>query len=469
MGIIKPKSQFQGRRQKSEFDIYLYAHSIDEKIGEDEDIEPTASELMEIKELALQEDVAERIRDSISPTIFGMELEKRAIALQQFGGVTKELPDGTRIRGDIHMLMMGDPGLAKSQLLRSASRIAPRGVMATGKSTSAAGLTAAAVRDEFGEGRWSLEAGTLVLASGGIACIDEIDKMSEEDRSSMHEAMEQQTISIAKAGINAQLKSKCSVLAAANPKRSRFDMTMPLPPQVNMPISLLSRFDIFFIITDTPNPERDNLLADRILESHRAGEVLTPGEEIDESQLAVRSLEGPINSRLLKLYIGYAKQLRPVMTSEAQYKIKEYYTGLRRRYHNVDDQDKTMPITPRQLESIIRLAEAEAKMYLSESVDVKHADRAIDLMNLFLSVTLGGDVDFAFFGADAAQRKKDTDPRMRVLSIIDEQGKEGVSEQEIYDIMQEEGYAQSKIQKTIEKMRSDGEILENNYKFVRNV
>ena len=469
VGIIKPKSQFQGRRQKSEFDIYLYAHSIDEKIGEDEDIEPTASELMEIKELALQEDVAERIRDSISPTIFGMELEKRAIALQQFGGVTKDLPDGTRIRGDIHMLMMGDPGLAKSQLLRSASRIAPRGVMATGKSTSAAGLTAAAVRDEFGEGRWSLEAGTLVLASGGIACIDEIDKMSEEDRSSMHEAMEQQTISIAKAGINAQLKSKCSVLAAANPKRSRFDMTMPLPPQVNMPISLLSRFDIFFIITDTPNPERDNLLADRILESHRAGEVLTPGEEIDESQLAVRSLEGPINSRLLKLYIGYAKQLRPVMTSEAQYKIKEYYTGLRRRYHNVDDQDKTMPITPRQLESIIRLAEAEAKMYLSESVDVKHADRAIDLMNLFLSVTLGGDVDFAFFGADAAQRKKDTDPRMRVLSIIDEQGKEGVSEQEIYDIMQEEGYAQSKIQKTIEKMRSDGEILENNYKFVRNV
>ena len=227
VGIIKPKSQFQGRRQKSEFDIYLYAHSIDERIGEVEDAEPTASELIEIKELALQEDIVERIRDSISPTIYGMEWEKRALALQQFGGVHKELPDGTRIRGDIHMLMMGDPGLAKSQLLRSAARIAPRGIMATGKSTSAAGLTAAAVRDEFGEGRWSLEAGTLVLASGGIACIDEIDKMSDEDRSSMHEAMEQQTISIAKAGINAQLQSKCSVLAAANTRRSRFDMEMP--------------------------------------------------------------------------------------------------------------------------------------------------------------------------------------------------------------------------------------------------
>ena len=210
--------------------------------------------------------------------------------------------------------------------------------------------------------------------------------MSEEDRSSMHEAMEQQTISIAKAGINAQLKSKCSVLAAANPKRSRFDMTLPLPPQVNMPISLLSRFDIFFIITDDPDPERDNLLADKILNSHRAGEELIPGEAIDEEQLAVRSLEGPIDQRLLRLYISYAKKLRPVMTPEAQYKIKEYYTGLRNRYHNTDEQDKTIPITPRQLESIIRLSEADAKMYLSETVDVKHADHAIEMMNLF-SVT----------------------------------------------------------------------------------
>jgi len=465
VGIIKPRSQFQGRRQKSEFDIYLYVHSIDEKIGEDEDIEPTASELMEIKELALQEDIAERIRDSMSPTIYGMEWEKRAIALQQFGGVDKELPDGTRIRGDIHMLMMGDPGLAKSQLLRSAARIAPRGVMATGKSTSAAGLTAAAVRDEFGEGRWSLEAGTLVLASGGIACIDEIDKMSEEDRSSMHEAMEQQTISIAKAGINAQLKSKCSVLAAANPKRSRFDMTMPLPPQVNMPISLLSRFDIFFIITDTPNPERDNLLADKILASHRAGEEIVPGESTDSEDLAVRSLEGPINSRLLKLYISYAKRLRPIMTSEAQYKIKEYYTGLRRRYHSVDDQDKTMPITPRQLESIIRLAEAEAKMYLSETVDVKHADSAIDLMNLFLHVTLGGDVDFAFFGVDAEQRKKDTDPRVMLRGIVKNAGVDGMDEEELYDKMQEEsGLDRNSIRKLLDEERfGDGTMLKDGY------
>ena len=460
VGIIKPKAQFQGRRQKSEFDIYLYAHSIDEKVGEDEDVEPTPAELIEIKELSLREDISNRIRDSIAPTIFGMEWEKSALALQQFGGVDKELPDGTRIRGDIHMLMMGDPGLAKSQLLRSASRIAPRGVMATGKSTSAAGLTAAAVRDEFGEGRWSLEAGTLVLASGGIACIDEIDKMSEEDRSAMHEAMEQQTISIAKAGINAQLKSKCSVLAAANPRRSRFDMTMPLPPQVNMPVSLLSRFDVFFIITDAPDPDRDKLLADRILESHRAGEALTPGQVPEEE--TTRNLEGPIDTRLLRLYISYARRLRPIMSHQAQTRIKEYYTRLRSVYHNLDDQDKTMPITPRQLESIIRLAEANAKMYLSDTVDVKHAESAIELMDLFLNVTLGGDVDFAFFGLDAEQRRKETDPRTVLLEILASGPSEGMDEQEIYDFMEEKGFDRRKSELTLKQMREEGVILQEN-------
>jgi replicative DNA helicase Mcm len=392
-----------------------------------------------------------------------MEWEKRALALQQFGGVYKELPDGTRIRGDIHMLMMGDPGLAKSQLLRSAARIAPRGVMATGKSTSAAGLTAAAVRDEFGEGRWSLEAGTLVLASGGIACIDEIDKMSDEDRSSMHEAMEQQTISIAKAGINAQLQSKCSVLAAANPRRSRFDMEMPLPPQVNMPVSLLSRFDIFFIITDKPDPEKDSLLADRILESHRLGEELNPGDKTGGDELALRSLEGPISPKMLRLYISYAKRLRPIMTIQAQTLIKEHYTDLRKRYHSVDDQDKTMPITPRQLESIIRIAEAQAKMYLSETVDVKHAQGAIDLMDLFLNVTLGGDIDLAFFGADSKQRKKDADPRILLLGIINDAGPNGMDEQEVYDRMKEGGYTRQDVEKYLAEEHKNGRLLNDGY------
>ena len=157
------------------------------------------------------------------------------------------------------------------------------------------------------------------------------------------------------------------------------------------------------------------------------------------------------------------------MTLQAQTLIKEHYTDLRKRYHNTDDQDKTMPITPRQLESIIRLAEAHAKMYLSETVDVPHAQGAIDLMDLFLNVTLRGDVDLAFFGSDAEQRKKDTDPRLRILGIIDERGTNGMDEQEIYELMEEEGYSRNRIEKTIAKLREDGEILERDFKFVRKV
>ena len=173
--------------------------------------------------------------------------------LAVFGGILKEMPDGTHIRGDIHTLMVGDPGTAKSQMLTYISKLAPRSVYASGKASSAAGLTAAAVRDEFGEGQWTLEAGALVLADMGVACVDEIDKMEDADRSSMHQAMEQQEISVAKAGINATLKSRCAVLAAANPKLGRFDEFLPMHEQINMPPALISRFDLIFSILETHN------------------------------------------------------------------------------------------------------------------------------------------------------------------------------------------------------------------------
>ena len=238
-------------------------------------------------------------------------------------------------------------------------------------------------------------------------------------------------------------------------------MTMPLPPQVNMPVSLLSRFDIFFIIEDKPDPDKDSLLADRIIQSHLAGEVLTPGESSKEDELAMRTLEAPVDSRMLKLYISYAKKLRPVMTTEAQYKIKEYYTGLRNRYHSTDEQDKTMPITPRQLESIIRLSEADAKMYLSKTVDVKHADHAIEMMNLFLSVTLRGDVDYAFSGMDAQQRRKEQNPSMILLDLIGPSG--GMDEEEIYDLMEEKGYSRNDVDKHLSNLRNDGRLLKDGY------
>ena len=457
VGVMRTRAQYTGRRARTEFDVYLYAHSIDEREAEAENLEPTEEEMEQILELSRHPDLRERIINSIAPSIYGMKWQKEAIAMQLFGGVDKHLPDGTRIRGDIHVLMMGDPGVAKSQLLRAAARLAPRGVMATGKSSSAAGLTAAAVRDEFGEGRWTLEAGTLVLASGGLACIDEIDKMDEDDRSAMHEAMEQQTVTIAKAGINAQLQAKCSLLAAANPKRSRFDKTLPLPGQVNMPVTLLSRFDIFFIIQDTPDPKRDAELATRILESHRAGEMIGSGAD---TELEERELQPAISRELLRLYLGYARKLRPVMTAQAQLKLKDHYTSMRRSYQQRGEkEEQVFPITPRQLESLIRLAEADARMHLSHTVGPENADRAIEMLTLFLTITLHGDIDMAFDGLTAKERKQEDDPHILIRKYIRKAGPDGVENYDLLDHLQEHGIPRIKAEKLIEKMNDEGSIL----------
>ena len=457
VGVMRTRAQYTGRRARTEFDVYLYAHSIDEREAEAEALEPTEEEMEQILELSRNPDLRERIINSIAPSIYGMKWQKEAIAMQLFGGVDKHLPDGTRIRGDIHILMMGDPGVAKSQLLRAAARLAPRGVMATGKSSSAAGLTAAAVRDEFGEGRWTLEAGTLVLASGGLACIDEIDKMDEDDRSAMHEAMEQQTVTIAKAGINAQLRAKCSLLAAANPKRSRFDKTLPLPGQVNMPVTLLSRFDIFFIIQDTPDPKRDAELAMRILESHRAGELIGSGAD---TELEERELQPAISRELLRLYVGYARKLRPVMTPQAQLKLKDHYTSMRRSYQQRGEkEEQVFPITPRQLESLIRLAEADARMHLSHTVGPENADHAIKMLTLFLTITLHGDIDMVTDGLTLKQRHQKEDPLALIIRFIRKGDAEGADELEILDRLEEQGFSRANGEKYLQQLSKDGRIF----------
>ena len=221
-GILKTVQESTPRGKKSTFTKYIDANAVKIKDQDVEEIVITEEEEETIVQLAQDPFVIEKIASSIAPSIYGCSDIKEAIAMQLFSGVPKEFPDGTRLRGDPNILLVGDPGVAKSQLLQYASRIAPRGLYTSGKGTSAAGLTAAVVHDET-TGGWALEAGALVLADGGIACIDEMDKMSKEDRSSIHEAMEQQTISIAKAGIVATLNARSAILAASNPKYGRFD------------------------------------------------------------------------------------------------------------------------------------------------------------------------------------------------------------------------------------------------------
>ncbi|NYB28116.1 MAG: minichromosome maintenance protein MCM [Methanobacteriaceae archaeon] len=339
------------------FKNYIYGNYIEPLEQEFEELKIDPEDEEEIKRLATDPQVYEKIINSTAPSIQGYREVKEAIALQLFGGSAKLLEDKTRIRGDIHILIVGDPGIGKSQMLKYVSKLAPRGIYTSGKGTSGVGLTAAAVRDELGG--WSLEAGALVLGDRGNVCVDELDKMRPEDRSAIHEALEQQTISIAKAGIMATLNSRCSVLAAANPKYGRFDRFKPTAEQINLPSTILSRFDLIFVIEDKPDPDRDKRLAGHILRIHKN-----------------TSIPFEIDPELLRKYIAYArKEVHPKLTQEAMRVLEEFYVGMR---GGVDDEeDAPVPITARQLEALVRLSESSARIRLSQEVTDYDAKRAI--------------------------------------------------------------------------------------------
>ncbi|MFQ5907366.1 MAG: ATP-binding protein [Thermoplasmata archaeon] len=239
-GVLRGSQRGRFRAKSTLFDIFLDVVGLELEQVEYEEIEITPEDKEQIEKEAASGDVIRKIVGSIAPSIYGLNVEKEALALQLFGGVAKQLPDGRRIRGDTHILLIGDPGVAKSELLTYMTKLSPRGIYASGKASSPAGLVAAAVRDEFGEGRWTLEAGALVLADKGLVAIDEIEKMSDQDRSSIHNAMEQQTVHIAKAGITATLQTRTSILAAANPTFGRFDSGKYISEQIQLPPTLLS-------------------------------------------------------------------------------------------------------------------------------------------------------------------------------------------------------------------------------------
>src|SRR5580658_686333 len=289
-GILKSYQRGSAGRgggvvRNTTFDLLVLGVSVESKVIEYDEIEISPEDEALILSFRGDPTVVDKIVLSLAPTIRGMEQEKEAIALQMFGGVAKRHSDGIRVRGDIHALIVGDPGTAKSQLLRYVSEVAPRAIYTSGKGATAAGLTAAAVKDDFAGGRWVLEAGMLVLADGGMAVIDELDKMSAEDRSAMHETLEAGTVSIAKAGITSTLNARCPVLAAANPKWGRFSPDRTISEQIDLPPTLLSRFDVIVSIQDHPNAEKDRRLANRILASHREGEIsgLPGGVAVRES------------------------------------------------------------------------------------------------------------------------------------------------------------------------------------------
>ncbi len=649
-GVLHLDQQESHGEKSTMFDIYMDGVAVEIEDDRFEDMTISDEDKKRIISLSDEEDVYQQMVGSMAPSIYGYEKEKLAIILQLFSGVTKHLPDGSRIRGDMHILLIGDPGTGKSQLLQYVRNIAPRSVYASGKGSSAAGLTAAAVRDDFSDGQqWSLEAGALVLADQGVAAVDELDKMqcvtgdtlvrtaeevvpireltraahgdterhengrtirgtdvdvwtatdddrldrrsveavheydapsqlceitlesgeqltatpdhpffvldggerdetpagllapgdlvavpdtapavtdggiarrstttprtgreeityhrvettrliedhdyesvydltvagthnfiangmvvhNSEDRSAMHEALEQQEISVSKAGINATLKSRCSLLGAANPKYGRFDEFEAIAGQIDLEPALISRFDIIFTVTDKPDPEKDKKLAQHILNTNYAGELHTHRSENSASDITqeevdtvTEDVEPAIDTDLLRKYIAYARRsCFPTMTEEAKTTIEEFYVDLRSQG---TDNDAPVPVTARKLEAFVRLAEASARVRLSDTVDAEDVDRILDIVTASLE-DIGMDPETGEFDADVIETGTSKSQRDRIRNLksiiaeVEEDHDVGAPREEVLERVEEAGMERDKAEYELEKLRRQGDVYE---------
>jgi len=378
------------------FNLHLDANSIEVLGKEPETAMPSPEEEEQILDLAKDPWVHRKIIGSIAPSIYGYDHVKEAIMYILFGGVPKTLPD-IAIRGEMNVLLIGDPGTAKSQLLQYVARIAPRGLYTSGRGTTAAGLTAAVIREKGGG--MSLEAGALVLADKGIACIDEMDKMRPEDRVAIHEAMEQHTVSVAKGGIVATLNARTAILAAANPTLGRYEAHRTVAENISLPVTILSRFDLIFVLRDVPNKESDSKMSAHILELHRKGSS---------------PIEPPISVDLLRKYISYAKSVRPVLTQDALKRLNDFYLAMRAAS---ETEGSPVAITARQLESLVRTAEARARAALRKEVLAEDAEAAVAIMKRSLE-EVGIDLSSYKIDIDIIMTGKSKSMRDRLQTIL---------------------------------------------------
>ncbi len=443
--------------KSTRFDLLIEANHVDAVEETFYEVDITEEDERQIREIAEDPKVYQRLIDSIAPSIYGYERVKEAILLQMVGGVHKTRKDGIMSRGDMHVLLVGDPGAGKSAMLKRANIIAPKSRYISGKGVSAAGLTASVVKDEFLQG-WSLEAGAMVLASDGLCAIDELDKISPEDRSAMHEAMENQTVSISKANIQATLVARTTVLAAANPKFGRFDPYGIIAEQINLPPTLINRFDLIFTIKDLPDEKKDGMLASHILSLHQSPDLKDP--EID--------------TKLLKKYIGYAKRkINPKLSDGAIEEIKKYYLKMRAS-GGTEEGIKTIPISPRQLEALVRLSEANARIRLSNEVTRKDAKKGINLLEYSL-MDVGFDKETGKIDIDRIATGVSASARSHILIV-----KEIINELEakigktipIDDVVagaKEKGVEEDKVEEAIEKLKRTGDLFEPRHGFLSKI
>lgn len=454
-GIVKEIPIIMKTGSKSTvFDLIIETNAI-EAVQEDySDLKISRDDVEEIKKLSKDPLVYKKMIDSIAPSIYGHEIIKEALILQLMGGVRKQRNDGVTTRGDIHILLVGDPGSGKSQIIRRIQKVAPKGKYVAGKGASGAGLTASVVRDEF-LSDWALEAGALVLANKGMCCIDELDKMTEEDTSAMHEALEQQTVTISKANIQATLRAEATVLAAANPKFGRFDPYSTIAEQINLPVTLINRFDLIFPVKDLPDEKKDDQLASFILKVHQNSSVAEP----------------PIATELLRKYVAYVRQnVFPELTDSAIEELKRYYLQMR----SGAGTSKSVPITARQLEGLVRLSEAHARLRLADKVTKSDAKRAVELVHHCLRL-IAFDEESGVFDVDRIATDTPSSQRNKIIIvkeiITDLENKIGktIPMEDVEEIAKEKGLSEDEIAEVIDKLKRSGDIFEPKHGFIQKI
>jgi replicative DNA helicase Mcm len=394
-GIVKeiPKEKMTTRLEFY-FDVNFVATTEDSWSN----LEVTKEDEIEIKRMASNDNIYTILSESIAPSIYGLDAIKEAVLLQIFGGVHKNTEDGGHIRGDIHILILGEPATSKSTLMKIITKSIPRAKYVSGTGSSKAGLTATVTKDDKFMGGWVLEAGALVLCNGSLLMVDEFEKMMIEDQVIFHESMENGEISISKATITATLPARTSILAGANPSMSRFDPFLPIVKQVSIPETLLSRFDLKFILKDKPNKEKDTKLLKHIQNVRRNGNSIPK-----------------VSNIILKKYISYTKaKCVPEMTDESEEKLQEFYLTMR----EISETSNVMAITLRQFEALCRLAEASAKVQLSPIVRIKDAERAIRLMEASL-IELGYDPKTKNIDIDRVEGNVPQSERGKTIVILD--------------------------------------------------
>ena len=459
------------KKNSSILDVFLELVAIEKCEREYHEVNFTNEDRENIIELSKSPDLFDMLIDSVAPTIFGLREVKEGILYQQFGGLFKEFEDGTTRRGYLHTLLIGDPGIAKSELLRYVKVTTPGAILTSGKSASAPGLTVTAEKDK--DGRWSLTAGAVVLANGSICCIDEFTNLDKEEQEALKPPMEQGKLPINKAGINAVLNAKTSILASANPKMGRFERhhSESIVEQINITPPVLSGFDMIFMMFDKPNKEKDTQLSKHILIIQKLGQLMmkkdcgTPLSKAEKKFYETHNqmAEPPVSHDLMRKYIAYSKKnIIPVFLDESWEVISGFYTEIRSQAYNKDEQDMTISITPRQIETIIRLSEASARIRLSNQISVLDVDNAIRIMKGWLSKIAS--VEDGYFDIDiiATGNPKDMRDRIYILEMLIKNSAQdgGIHKDEIIREMEDRGIKAHQTETDLKKLRKDGVIYE---------